>query len=265
MNSKIWISLLVAGCLATTAFGKKSVVLRINYSNKQRCIYGIEYTSQGDFKQKGTITKKNTGVNCLLSATVAEQNRVTVKVDTVGIRSDFYDEAKIVKIRENLMKSTYTLTTVDGYPSIDTSEKMPAGDYLEWDLYRQLVKLLPTVPDQSIRPGYTWEQTIILPMQTARGRVPCELYRFYTFKKIHRDTATISWNFRYAPAENAIDSTNPLEEIPIGGKGSGTALISIRDNCILSADMGFSTPVAVINDITVMWRERAVFTLKYCK
>jgi hypothetical protein len=265
MNTKIRTALFLAGFLAVTAIAKESVTLRINYSNKQHCVYGIEYTSQGEFKQKGVISKKNTGVNCIMSAIVAEQNRVTVKVDTVGIKSDFYDSVKIAKLHESVMKTTYSLTTVDGYPAIDTSIRVPEEDYMEWDLYRQLVKLLPSVPDKSIRPGYTWEQTIVLPMQTARGTVPCELYRFYTFKKRHGDTAMISWNFRYAPAENATDSTNPLKEIPIGGKGSGTALISISDNCILSADMGFSTPIAVINDITVTWRERAVFTLKRCK
>jgi hypothetical protein len=258
-------ALLLAGLLSTAAFGKEGITLKINYSNKQQCLYGIEYTSQGDFKQKGTITKKNTGVNCIMSATITENNRVNIKVDTVGIKSDFYDSAKIAKLHESVMKTAYSLTTVDGYPAIDTSIKVPEQDYMEWDLYRQLVKLLPTVPDKSIRPGYTWEQTIVLPMQTARGRVPCELYRFYTFKKRHGDTATISWNFRYAPADNAVDSTDPLKEIPIGGKGSGTALISIRDNCILSADMGFSTPIAEISGITVTWRERAVFKLKYCK
>jgi hypothetical protein len=102
-------------------------------------------------------------------------------------------------------------------------------------------------------------------MQTARGTVPCEMYRFYTFKKLKRDTATISWNFRYAPADNAVDSTNPLEEVPIGGTGSGQALISVRNQCLVSADMGFSTPVAKINGINVTWRERAVFKLKSCK
>jgi hypothetical protein len=53
--------------------------------------------------------------------------------------------------------------------------------------------------------------------------------------------------------------------VPIGGHGSGLALISVRHKCLLMADMGFSTPVAKINDISVTWRERAVFKLKSCK
>jgi hypothetical protein len=265
MVTKHGVALLVAGFLATTACGKEAIMLKINYSGKQECAYRIEYTSQGNYKQKGTITKKTTGVNCVSSAIITGENRLSLKVDTVVIKSDLYKEEKIKEMHDNLMKSTYSLSLSNGYPAIDTTAKLPASDYLEWDLYRQLIKLLPILPEKSIRPGYTWEQTITVPMKTARGTVPCELYRFYTFKKIHRDTATIVWNFRYAPADNAVDSTNALEDVPIGGTGSGTALVDAKNYCLLSADMGFSTPVAVVNDIQVTWRERAVFALKRCK
>lgn len=265
MKTKLAVVLLIAGISAGAAFGREGIMLRINYNGKQECAYRIEYTSQGNYKQKGAITKKTTGVNCISSAIITGENRLTITVDTVVIKSDLYNEEKIKEMRDNLMKSTYTLSLSNGYPAIDTSVKLPAAEYLEWDLYRQLIKLLPILPEKAIKPGYTWEQTITVPMKTARGTVPCELYRFYTFKKKHGDTATISWNFRYAPADNAVDSTNALEEVPIGGKGSGMALISVRDRCLLSADMGFSTPVAVVNDISVTWRERAVFALKSCK
>jgi hypothetical protein len=258
-------AVLVGVFLAATVFGKPAVALRINYKGKEICSYRIEYTSQGEYKQKGTITKKKTGVDCVSSAVITGENRVTIKMDTVKIKSDLYKEEKVNEMRESIMKSTYSLTLTDGYPAIDTSAGLPVSDYLSWDIYRQLIKLLPILPEESIRPGYTWEQTITVPMKTARGTLPCEMYRFYTFKKLKGDTATISWNFRYAPADNAVDSTNPLDEVPVGGTGSGQALISVRNSCLLSADMGFSTPVAKINDISVTWRERAVFKLKSCK
>jgi hypothetical protein len=264
MNTKHAAVVLAAGLLATTAFGK-SVVLKIDYNGKQQCSYSIEYTSRGDYRQKGTTTKKTTGVNCFATASFADQNRLNVKVDTVVIKSDIYKDSKIKEIRESIMKSSYALNIANGYPAIDTTAKMPATEYLEWDLYRQLIKLLPILPDKSIKPGFTWEQSMVVPMQTARGTIPCELFRFYTFKKLRGDTATVVWNFRYAPSDNAVDSTNALEDIPIGGNGSGSALIDVRNKYLISADMGFSTPVAVINDIKVTWRERAVFALKHCK
>ena len=255
---------LFAGMLSTTAFGK-SVTLTIDYRGKQQCMYAVEYTSRGDYKQKGAVTKKTTGVNCTVAAGIDDNGKLKVKIDTVAISSDIYDNVKIAKVKENLLKKDYELSVDNGYPAIDTASKLPAAEYLEWDLYRQLIKLLPILPEKPIKVGYTWEQTITVPMQTPRGSVSCELYRFYTFKKMKGDTATIIWNFRYAPADNAIDSTNALADIPIGGTGSGTALVDVGNKCLISADMGFSTPVATVNDIQVTWRERAVFQLKRCK
>jgi hypothetical protein len=265
MNNRYAAALLMIAVMAAAAFGKPAVSLKINYEGKQICSYRLEYTSQGEYRQKGQITKKKTGVNCVSSAVVTGENKVKIKMDTVTIESDMYGEEKIKEIREKIMRSTYSLQLTDGYPVIDTTAGMPVSDYLSWDIYRQLIKLLPVLPEERVKPGYTWEQTVTIPMKTARGTIPCELYRFYTFKKLKKDTATISWNFRYAPADNAVDSTNPLEEVPIGGKGSGRALISVRKSCLLSVDVGFSTPVAVIKDISVTWRERAVFKLKSCK
>jgi hypothetical protein len=265
MNNRYAAALLMIAVMAAAAFGKPAVSLKINYEGKQICSYRLEYTSLGEYRQKGQITKKKTGVNCVSSAVVTGENKVKIKMDTVTIESDMYGEEKIKEIREKIMRSTYSLQLTDGYPVIDTTAGMPVSDYLSWDIYRQLIKLLPVLPEERVKPGYTWEQTVTIPMKTARGTIPCELYRFYTFKKLKKDTATISWNFRYAPADNAVDSTNPLEEVPIGGKGSGRALISVRKSCLLSVDVGFSTPVAVIKDISVTWRERAVFKLKSCK
>jgi hypothetical protein len=200
-----------------------------------------------------------------MSATIVDSTKATAKLDSVKINSTLFNETRIGEIREKLLKTDFSIRLEKGAPTIDTSSKIPAADYIEWDLYRQLVKLLPKLPEKPIKPGYTWEDVGIVPMQTAAGNVPCEIYRFYTFKKISGDTATIVWNFRFAPADNADDKTNALEAVPIGGKGSGSAIIDVRNKRLISADMGFSTPVAKINETSVTWQERAVFSLKGCK
>ncbi|MBN2189346.1 MAG: hypothetical protein JW699_07815, partial [Chitinispirillaceae bacterium] len=78
-------AVLAVAFMAVAAFGKPAVSLKINYEGKQVCSYRIEYTSQGEYKQKGTITKKKTGVNCVSSAVVTGENRVKIKMDTVSI------------------------------------------------------------------------------------------------------------------------------------------------------------------------------------
>lgn len=230
-----------------------------------QCTYRIEYTSRGNFRDKAGTTQKTTGVSCLLRATAVDSTKMTAKLDSVKIKSTLYNEAKIEDIKDKLLKTDFSVKLDKGSPVIDTASKIPASDYIAWDLYRQLIKLLPSLPDKAIKPGYTWENIIIVPMQTSVGSIPCEFYRFYTFKKIKGDTATIVWNFRFVPTNNVADSTNALEDVPIGGNGSGSAVVDVQSKRLISADMGFSTPVAKVGGIEVNWQERAVFTLKGCR
>lgn len=244
----------------------KEFTLMVDLNGKGgQCAYRIDYTSRGIFKDKGTTSEKTTGVSCIMKTTNSDSTKLTAKLDSVKIQSTQYDETKIADIKSKLLKTDFSIRLDKGSPAIDTASKIPASDYIAWDLYRQLVKLLPTMPDKPVKPGYTWENSMVVPLQTAGGNVPCEMYRFYTFKKIKGDTATIVWNFRFAPANNASDTTNALEEVPVGGNGNGSAAIDVKNKRLISADMSFSTPVATINKISVTWQERAVFTLKQCK
>jgi hypothetical protein len=136
---------------------------------------------------------------------------------------------------------------------------MPAAGYLEWDLYRQLSKLLPVLPSKPVKPGFTWERTNILPMNTARGKVSCEIYRTYSFDKLSGDTAFISWKFRYAGAGKSDSAA--LTEIPVYGTGNGSAQLDIRQGCILNGEMNFTTPVAVVGDVSIVWHENAEIKL----
>lgn len=269
MDNKNIPILFITGALSFSPLAKDSkdnaVTLTMDYSGKQQCGYVVDYTSQGNFKQKGVVSTKSTNVYCVISGTLKKQDLLTVKVDSISIKSDIYKEEVEKELREKLLKSDYSLSLANGFPSIDTTAEMPAAGYLEWDLYRQLAKLLPILPGKPIKPGFSWERTFVLPLRTARGLVSCEVYRSYTFNKLHGDTAMISWNFRYTASKKSSDSTNALNQIPVAGKGTGSAVLDIRNHCILKAEMDFATPVAVIGEVSVTWQEKAVFSLINCK
>jgi hypothetical protein len=265
MNRKLLTVILFAAFFSGSSIATEVAVMVDMNGKGGNCTYRIEYTSRGTFKDKTGTTEKTTGVSCMLNASVRDSTKLDAKIDSVRIKSTLYNEAKIADIKKKLMKTDFHLKLEKGQPVIDTTSKIPASDYIEWDLYRQLVKLLPSLPDKSIKPGYTWENIGVISMQTSAGSIPCEIYRFYTFKKMKGDTATIVWNFRFVPTNNYLDTTNALEEVPIGGHGSGSAVIDVRQKRLVSADMGFSTPVAKVGAVTVGWQERAVFTFKSCK
>jgi hypothetical protein len=269
MNKKLCIALFMTGVVVLSPSAKdakdNAVALTMDYNGKEQCGYVVDYTSQGNFKQKGAVYTKSTNVHCVVSGAHKKQDALAVKVDSITIKSDMYKEEVKKELQEKLLKSDYSLSLANGFPSIDTTAEMPAEGYLEWDLYRQLAKLLPILPNKPIKPGFTWERSFVLPLRTARGTVSCEVYRFYTFNKLQGDTAMISWNFKYTASKKSIDSTNALNQIPVAGKGSGSALLDIRNHCILKAEMDFATPVAVIGEVSVTWQEKAVFTLINCK
>jgi hypothetical protein len=49
------------------------------------------------------------------------------------------------------------------------------------------------------------------------------------------------------------------------GTGNGSAVIDIKNGCILSAEMNFTTPVAVVGDVSIVWHENAVIKLVEAK
>ena len=269
MNKKNIIALFVTGAITLSPLAKdakdNAVTLKMDYTGKQKCGYTVDYTSKGNFKQKSAVSVKTTDVRCVVSAAHEMQDLLFVKVDSITIKSDMYKEDVKKDLREKLLKSNYALSLVNGFPSIDTAAELPAEGYLEWDLYRQLAKLLPTLPNKPIKPGFSWERTFVLPLRTARGIVPCEVYRSYTFNKLQGDTAMISWNFKYTAGKKSADSTDALNQIPVAGKGSGSAVLDVGNHCILKAEMVFTTPVAVVGDVSVTWQEKAVCTLINCR
>ena len=266
MNSKTRTSLFVIGMLACAAFSKDNatndgVLLKADYAGKQQWKYAVEYTSQGNFRQKSSNTAKATEIRCMLAGSKKDKKIFLVKADSVTVKSDIYSAELQKEIRDQLTKADYSLSLANGFPSIDTSAKMPASGYLEWDLYRQLSKLLPVLPVKPVKPGFTWERTDMFPMQTPAGKVSCEVYRNYAFYRLSGDTAMVRWKFRYSGGGKAQDSATALGRIPVYGTGNGSAVIDIKNGCILNAEMNFTTPVAVVGDVSIVWHENAVIKL----
>lgn len=252
--------MIALGCaaLSTLAADKTAeggVLLKGDYSGRKGYTYSVNYTSQANFRQQSSNSAKSTQIKCMLNLAKTPNGKLGIKVDRISVSSDVYPQETQTEIRDKLITANYALSLANGFPSIDTSAELPAASYLEWDLYRQLAKLLPVLPAKAVKPGFTWERTNVLPMNTPRGKVSCEIYRSYSFTRMSGDTAFISWKFRYA-GEGKPDSA-ALKEIPVYGTGNGTAAIDLHEGCIANAEMNFTTPVAVVGDVSVVWHERA--------
>jgi hypothetical protein len=256
--------IIIIGIFSLAFSGKEKpasdgVMLKADYGTKQQWTYSVNYTSQGNFRQKSANTAKSTRIKGVLFITKKDAAKLGVKADSVSILSDIYQEDLQNEIKDKLLKADYSLSLSNGFPSIDTSLEIPASSYLEWDLYRQLAKLLPSLPAKPVKPGFAWERTDVFPMNTPRGKLSCEVYRRYTFNVLAGDSAMISWKFRYSGSGRP-DST-ALNSVPVFGTGNGTAVLDVRNSCILNAEMNFTTPVAMVGDVSVVWHENAVIKM----
>ena len=257
---KILLSALILFCMLSinNCTKEETLTLKLDYSNKDQWLYTIEYKSQGLFTQGDSTTQLTNGISCRLSASTADAGKLTVKTENIVVTSDMLNDEETQQLTEKLSNAQYRLNLVDGQPTIDTTAELPAGSFAEWDIYTQLAKLLPTLPDKPVKPGFTWERTVTIPIKTVQGTVPCEVYRFYTFDTLSVNIATISWKFRYSAEEEALDTSNIMKQIPVAGNGTGLAQIDVENHYILQAEMEFKTPVATVGPVTVNWQENAV-------
>jgi hypothetical protein len=266
MNTKWAVGLLLAAMVSAAVPGKakeneNGVLLKMDYSGKQQWVYSIDYTSQANLKQRDSTSTKSTVVRCLLTGTKKNQGLLSVKADGIVVKSDMLSEDARKGVIDQLAKVTYSLSVANGLPQMDTTTELPSVSYPEWDLYRQLTRLIPSLPAKPVKPGFAWERTATVPMRTVRGVVPCEIYYSYTFTKMLKDTAIVDWQFRYAATADVLDSTNIAGQIPISGNGTGSAVLDTYNRHIISAEMDFATPVAVIGNVAVSWHEHALLLL----
>ncbi|MBD3321934.1 MAG: hypothetical protein GF350_12630 [Chitinivibrionales bacterium] len=242
-----------------------SPLLKLDYSKGKSWTYTISYNSECIFAHKDKTETKNTSLDCTLNGSVSRsKDRLSFSIADVSVESELYDADVQKSIVDNLSEATLDLALVDGAPEIDTVPDFSSEGLPEWNIYIQFSKLLPDMPKQSIKEGFTWERSVTLPVKTAQGTALCEIYRLYKVENIasKEKTAEISWRFRYATTDKKESGESLKKYVPIGGKGTGTAVIDIKNKVIRKASVEFETPVAKVDNSNVNWKEKAELTLQ---
>jgi hypothetical protein len=250
----------VLGLVFTGLAGPEKVALSLDYGTSEEWTYSMEYQSACRFIEKGSTSTKKTTVNCLLDGEVGENKEaIEFEVESLSVSSELYDEATKESMMKKLTEAPYRLPLQDGHPSVAGLGDLSSKGLPEWNLYVQFAKLLPVVPEQPSKKGFTWERSGRFVVHTPRGAVPCEVYRQFKVDRISadKDTAFISWQFKYSALEKTEDTAALLKYVPVAGKGKGTAAIHIDEGYIVSATMNFETPVAKVDKAKVSWEESA--------
>jgi hypothetical protein len=252
----------------TVRAGNEGAMLKIDYSKKPAWNYAITYHSECVFVEKKVTSAKKTDITCDFLATVSEnKDRMTVGIRNLSATSDLYDDTTRASVIEKISGTSYSMGLINGFPAIDTVIDLSPGGIPEWNLYLQFAKLLPEMPDQPVKKGYSWERTALLPIKSAQGKVNCEMFRLFKIDRLSpkNDTAYISWQFRYAAPEQAVDTSSLLQFVPLAGNGKGTAVLDVLNGFVVRAEVEFTTPVVVMDKLKVNWVEKASLAIKPAK
>ncbi|MBD3315213.1 MAG: hypothetical protein GF344_05455 [Chitinivibrionales bacterium] len=244
------------------SWGRKARV-HLDYTRPKQWSYAMNYRAKCVIDEGGSNSNIDTRIMCRLTGKPnPDDSRLTFCIDSAAMNSGLYNPEQQEKIIDKLTGSRMGLALIRGCPVVDTLSSFSAEELSEWDLVIQFAKLLPDVPMRPVRKGYTWERNGIHPINTSLGTIPCEVYRSYKIEKLsaRRDTAFISWRFRYAAADLAVDTSSILKRVPVSGTGGGTASIEVNDGTLLKAEVNFRTPLARVGDTKVYWTDNTVLS-----
>jgi hypothetical protein len=248
--------------LIVSAVSARKAWLRLDYREQRDYPYFLAYDSKCVIDEGESKSEIRTRITCKLLG-IPEENgsRINFLVDSTRVRSELFDSSQQQSLIRKLNGSKLGLALIAGCPVVDTLSSFSVSELSEWDLVIQFAKLLPDIPNRPVRKGYTWERNAVHPINTSLGKIPCEVYRLYEVDSLSNrgKRAHISWHFRYAAADLAVDTSNILKRVPVSGKGKGSAVFDVQNEKLLLAKITFATPVAESGDVKITWYERTIF------
>ncbi len=244
-----------------------AVSLAVDFTSQDVWQYTLTCDIGGTFTVGDSISDLSSTIECLFVGKKTENhNQLLLKAENVDIVSNVLDDVEINHVTDQMYNASYTVALNYDLSNPHDSLLVPMSGMAEWDLYRQLIKVLPSLPDKSVRPGFSWEREKQFPLTTSQGSATCEVYQSFTFDSV-RTTASdnkrayISWLFRYAVDEARFDTASHINRLPLAGNGKGAAVLSIDTKSLISADMVFTTPACSLSDVSVQWEEKASLVL----
>ncbi len=243
------------------------VTLEYDFSSRDIWKYALSVDIGGTFSWSDSVSNLTSNLNCLLlGENTAESGCLKIMTDTVGLISNILDDIEIQNIKAQIEDVEYKLDLNNSFQKLLDSAIAPVSGFGEWDLYRQLVKVIPSLPENPVRPGFSWERERSIPIATSHGVLNCNIYQSFTFDSLkalsnNRQAAYISWLFRYAVDQKQPDTAGVLHNFPHTGKGKGNAVLDIKEKTLLSASMILTKPVCSLKNLSILWKEKASLVL----
>lgn len=258
---------LLSMIIAAVADGKSiKRLLNLNYTQRRIIGYDIDYKARCVIQDKDSVNHEDMHINCKIGCRASKNGqRLDFILRNVAIETSLYDTQTVAGIKDELLKAQYSFALINGCPVVDTMTGFTKRGLKEWDLLLQFARLLPDIPNQPVKKGYSWERSAVYMVPTAHEKtLPCNVYQLYEVKEFSKtgDSVTIHWDFRYAAEHSAIERGEILKRVPISGRGKGITVIDLKQGVILSTEIHFKTPIAEYMGTTVFWTEDTSMKLR---
>ncbi len=203
---------------------------------------------------------------CTLSGTTDATNSALlhVSVPYATFSSNVLGPAEIDNLTSQAREVRLGFNARDGSIAPEDSAAMPIIRIGEWDLFKDLAKVIPAMPKIRVRAGDSWERERTLSLDTRHGDVIGHLVQSFSLDSIltgqgGKTSALVRWNFVYRlqrpGGAGDREAAGLLDRMPPQGAGAGQALINVDDRTLERASMSFSAPASGGGKYLVSWKE----------
>ena len=256
----------VACTLALSAFvfcGKRdSVVLSVDFTSQREWRYMLTVDLKGTIAAPDTQRGFSSNARCILVGTpvAGQAPMLHVRACSVTVVALLLSDAEKENLIRQCTDAQFTVNVGKGTITPDDPANMPLVKIGEWDLYKDVAKVLPALPQGRVRKGFSWDREKQVPLETRLGSGAGHLFQSFTLDSIFigrqgSRMAMVTWKFTYGVEVQSTDTAGPFGGVPAKGSGRGNALLNISDKTLEKAAIHFSVPSTRQEKIKISWEE----------
>jgi hypothetical protein len=255
---------LLAGCT-----NQQPVKLTVNFASRAEWRYTTSVRIHGTIGIGDSVRTHAAALAGVLVASPIDgmPSRARFRMRDASVTTDFMDIAQTESARRQIEAAEADLTLDEGELLVADSMEIPFLQAAEWNVLRNLSRVVPVLPASPVYRGTTWEREKTIPLQTRHGAAIGHVFQLFRLDSVfttsgQKTVAALSWTYTYKVELVNPDSGSLLTRLPGSGTGTGHAEINVTDKCLVSARAGFEVPTVTVNGITIGWKETAEMMLQ---
>lgn len=241
--------------------------LEVNFLSRTQWVYALKVDVNGSLPMGDSVHGfENHATGFLVGEALADEpSTIRMHTDSLTIHSTMLTRAERQNLISQFEQTPLTIRLEEGAVEVREKLNMPMVMLGGWDLYRTFVRLIPSIPQSSVRPGSSWERERLLPLNSAVGCGVGHLYQSFVYDSLTKTpggrVAHVSWKFRYQIEILKPDSALAIEQITQSGSGSGVARFDLDERALRFAAIDFQTDVPLPSRQGIQWHEHAEMKL----